>query len=91
MSNILARTYDAALAVAPSDTDADPQGPFAGLLVAVAGTVKFTDTTGNTVTTGALLAGTEIHVATSRVWSTGTGATVYGLRSTPFRPKASAP
>lgn len=91
MSNILARTYDAAVAATLSDTVADPQGPFAGLLVAVAGTVKFTDQSGNVVTMGSLLAGTEIHVVTKFVWSTGTSATIYGLRSTPFRPKASAP
>lgn len=90
MSNILARTYDAALAVTVSDSVADPQGPFAGLLVAVAGTVKFTDNQGNTVTLGSVLAGTEIHVATSRVWSTGTGATVYGLRAIPFKPAVSS-
>lgn len=86
MSNILARCYDAALAATLSDTTADPQGPFAGLLVAVAGTVKFTDLQGNVVTMGSLLAGTEIHVATKFVWSTGTGATVYGLRAIPFKP-----
>lgn len=90
MSAILSRTYDAAIAVTVSDSTADPAGPFAGLLVAAAGTVKFTDAQGNTVTMASVLAGTEIHVATSRVWSTGTAATVYGLRAQPFRPKASS-
>lgn len=90
MSAILSRTYDAAIAVTVSDSTADPAGPFAGLLVAVAGTVKFTDNQGNTVTLGSVLAGTELHVATSRVWSTGTSATVYGLRAQPFRPRVSS-
>jgi hypothetical protein len=80
----MTRTYDAAVPVTVSDATADPAGPFAGILVAVAGTVKFTDIQGNTITTGSLLAGTEIHVATSRVWSGGTSATCYGLRSPPF-------
>jgi hypothetical protein len=87
MSNILARTYDAAIPVTKSDTAADPQGPFAGILVAIAGTLKFTDLHGNDVTFSAsLAAGTEIHVACSRVWNTGTGATVFGLRANPYKP-----
>jgi hypothetical protein len=90
MSSILATTYDAALAVTLSDATADPAGPFAGLLVAVAGTVKFTDQQGNTITTGSVAAGTVIPIVTSRVWSGGTGATVFGLRAQPFRPKAAA-
>lgn len=90
MSNILATTYEAALAVTKSDTVSDPQGPFAGLLVAVAGAVKFTDIYGNDVTTGSIAAGTVIPVATKRVWSSTTAATVYGLRAIPFKPPASA-
>lgn len=90
MSNILASTYEAALAVTKSDTVADPAGPFAGLFVAVAGVVKFTDQQGNVVTTGSLAAGTVIPVVTSFVWSSVTAATVYGLRANPFRPRAGA-
>lgn len=91
MSNILARTYDAALAVTKDDATNDPAGPFAGLLVAVAGTVKFTDNQGNDVATGSILAGTVLDIATKRVWSTGTTATVYGLRALPYKPTAKAP
>jgi len=90
MTTILARVYDAAIAVSASDSVADPQGPFAGLLVAAAGTVKFTDSLGNTVVTDSLAAGTELRVAVSRVWSTGTSATVYGLRAMPFVPRVSS-
>ncbi len=90
MSNILAVTYDAAVAVSVSDSVADPAGPFAGLLVAVAGTLKFTDNQGNVVVTGSLLAGTVIPIATKMVWSTGTGGTIYGLRALPFKKPVSA-
>jgi hypothetical protein len=91
MSNILAQTYDQAVAVTPSDSVADPAGPFAGLLVITAGSgLKFTDQYGNTVAmTGTIPVGTEIHVACSRVWSTGTGATVVGLIAMPYKRKAS--
>lgn len=90
MSDILATTYDAAIPVTKSDTIADPQGPFAGLLVAVAGIVKFTDIQGNDVTTGSVAAGTVIPVATQRVWSGTTAATVYGLRAHPYKPRTSS-
>ncbi len=90
MSDILSCTYDAALAVTLSDTVRDPAGPFAGLFVAVAGTVKFTDQQGNVVACGSVAAGTTIPVVVKMVWTTGTGATVYGLRAMPFKPAASA-
>ena len=84
MSNILARVYESAVAVTPSDATADPAGPFAGLLVGAAGNVKFTDLAGNAVVITSATVGTEIHVACTRVWSTGTSATVYGLRAAPY-------
>lgn len=91
MSNILATTYDAAIGVTKSDTVDDPQGPFAGLLVAVAGVVIFKDIHGNVVTTGSVAAGTVIPVTCARVNNTNTTATVYGLRANPFNgPKVSA-
>lgn len=90
MSNILATTYDQAIAVTKSDTVNDPQGPFAGLLVAVAGIVVFVDQGGNTVTTGSLTAGTVIPVVTARVNNTTTTATTYGLRAGPYQPKVSS-
>ena len=86
----MATTYDGAVAVTVSDTTKDPQGPFAGLLVGAAGTVKFTDSIGNAVTLGSLAIGTVIPVACSRVWSTGTTATVFGLRANPYHPRVSS-
>jgi hypothetical protein len=90
VSNILAQTYDGAADVTKSDTVADPAGPFAGLLVSVAGTLKLTTVRGYTVAF-TVVAGQEVHIATQRVWSTGTSATVIGLLVHPFAgPKAVA-
>lgn len=78
MSNILARTYDDLKDVTKSDATNDPAGPFAALLVTVAGTLKFTTRQGTTVALAAVVVGQEIHTPVVRVWSTGTGATVVG-------------
>jgi len=86
MSNIQSRVYEDAVTVTLSDTVADPAGPFAGLLVTNAGTVKVTTIRGTTQSLGTWAAGSEIHIAVSRVWSTGTGATVLGLVSPPYKP-----
>lgn len=72
--------YEDAVAVTVSDTVADPSGPFASLLCDVAGTLKITTIVGGTVAFH-VVAGQEIHIATQRVWSTGTGATVIGLKA----------
>jgi hypothetical protein len=91
MSNILSRTYDGGISVTLSDTTADPKGPFAGVIVGTGGTLKLQDNRGDTVTFAALLAGQLIQIATTRVWSTGTSATVFGLQAVPFKPPANAP
>lgn len=80
----IARTYDDMVAVTPSDTTADPGGPFAGLLVTGAGALKVTTRVGTTVTLASVIVGQEIHVPIQRVWSTGTVATVVGLPATPY-------
>jgi hypothetical protein len=85
VSNIMARTYDDFRTVTPSDGTDDPAGPFAGLLVTVAGTLKVTTRMGTTIALAAVAVGQEIHVPVKRVWSTGTGATVVGMIAEPFR------
>lgn len=90
MSNILAITYERAVTVTKSDTVADPSGPFAALIVTVAGTLKFTAVNGGDVALGSTTVGQIIPIATSRVWSTGTGATVMGLLAMPYKGVASS-
>lgn len=84
MSNILAITFEDAAAVTKSDTTADPAGPFAGLIVSVAGTLKITTIRGGVVAF-TVIAGQEVNIATQRVWSTGTSATVIGVLAIPFK------
>lgn len=90
MSNPNARVYDAAVAVTPNDTEDDPAGPFAGLLVITAGSgLVFVDIQGNTTTiTGALAVLSEIRVAVKRVKATGTGCAVAGYRTASYKPTA---
>ena len=73
--------YEDAAAVTPSDASADPAGPFASLLVTGAGTVKLHKLVGTDVSLAAVVVGQEIHIATQRVWSTGTSATIIGLKA----------
>ncbi len=89
MSNILASTYDNIQAVTKSDSVADPQGPYAGLLVSVAGTLKITAVGGGVVAL-VVVAGQIVPVATKMVWSTGTAATVFGLTAIPYKPAVSS-
>lgn len=91
MSTIVSRVYENAVVVTPSDTVADPKGPFAGLLVTVAGTLKFTCLGGGVVTLSTTAVGQELHLATRNVWVTGTGATVMGLTSPPYMSRAAVP
>lgn len=84
MVSIQAITYEGARAVTKSDTTADPIGPFAGLIVTVTGTLKFTTVLGDTVTLSATTLAQIIPIAVQRVWSTGTGATVLGLVAAPY-------
>ena len=86
MSTVQARTFDFPVAVTVSDTTADPAGPFTGLLVTAAGTLKLTPRSGplassSLTISGSLPVGTYIEFPVSRVWSTGTSATVVGLKS----------
>ena len=62
-----------ASAVTVSDATPDPAGPFRGLWVGAAGSVKVTTRDGDDVTFVGVPAGTVLPVAVSRVWSTGTG------------------
>ena len=85
MSTIGAVTYEGIVAVTQSDATDDTNGPFAGFIVTVAGTIQFTNIRGGTVTL-TVLAGLIYPIATKRVWSTGTTATgVYGLQSPPYK------
>jgi hypothetical protein len=79
MSDIRAQMYRGAAAVTVSDTTADPAGPFAALLVSVAGTIKLQPNNSTTAVSFTVVAGQYVLIQTSRVWSTGTTATVIGL------------
>lgn len=85
MSSILAITYDGTGSVTVSDTTGDPAGPFAGLIVTATGTLKFRDMRGGDTTLSATTVGQIIPIACSRVWSTGTSATVRGLYAMPYK------
>ena len=86
MSDINAVTYYGSAAVTKSDTLADPAGPFAGLLMTAVGTLKVTLVDGSTLTFGTETIINKIFpYAVSRVWSTGTGATVVGLYALPIK------
>lgn len=84
MSNILAQTYEGAVVPTQSDTAPDPKGPFAALLVSIAGTLKITPISGPAVAF-TVIAGQYVLIATRQVWSTGTTATVIGLIALPYR------
>ena len=90
MSNILARSYSGGKAVTKSDTTPDPQGPFAGLFVTVTGNLSFVTVEGDSISLTSVPAFTELRFAVSRVNSTGTSATVLGLRAAPYKPSVSS-
>lgn len=87
MSSIMAVTYENAWAVTPSDATDDPKGPFAAFYVGTTGNVKVHTARGNDVTFKNVPQGTTIHVAITRVWSTGSGtpADVLGLTVLPYK------
>ena len=86
MSTIAAITYEDAIAVTPSDTVADPSGPFAGFYVGAAGTVKLTTIRGTTATLLNCQAGIIYPIAFSRIWSSVTGATsILGMVAMPYK------
>jgi hypothetical protein len=67
--------------VTKSDTTPDPNGPFRGFYITAAGTLKITTAAGNarTFASGELAAGVLHPIRITRVWSTGTAATVWGV------------
>ena len=91
MSNILAITYDDAIAVTASDSTADPAGPFAGFYTGSGGTIKVTTIKGTTTTFTNTQAGVVMTVPISRVWTTTTTASnVLGMVANPFKKAASS-
>jgi hypothetical protein len=77
--------YDGGASVTQSDTTADAAGPFAGLMVQVAGLVKLTTVRGYTITVSAAV-GIVVPIAVQRVWSGTTTATgITGLYAPPFK------
>jgi hypothetical protein len=75
MSDIGAITYKGGAAVTPSDTAADPNGPFDALeCTGTAGLAKVTCIDGSTLTVYLAL-GQPKALAVTRVWVTGTAAT----------------
>jgi hypothetical protein len=89
MSNILAITYDDAIAVTASDSVNDPAGPFAGFYTGSGGTIKVTTIKGTTATFTNTQAGVIMTVPILRVWTTTTAATgVLGMVALPFKKAA---
>lgn len=88
MSDILAVTYDDSIPVTPSDTTADPAGPFAGLHTGSGGNITVTTIRGRKVLFTACAAGTVLQQAVSQVWITGTAATgIVGMIALPWKGK----
>jgi len=83
VSNLGAKVYDQMFAAAPSNTVNDPNGPFTALYITVAGTLSFVDGLGNTVTIAGTIPIGEFPVRCQRVNTTGTSATVFGLKGVP--------
>jgi len=91
VSNILAVTYDDAIAVTASDATNDPAGPFAGFYTGSGGTIKVTTIRGTTTTFTNVQSGVAMTVPILRVWSSVTTATgVLGLVANPFKKAASS-
>jgi hypothetical protein len=91
MSNILAVTYDNAIAVTASDTVDDPGGPFAGFYTGSGGTIRVLTIKNGDVTFANLVAGVVMTVAIRRVFSSTTSATgVFGMVANPFKKAASS-
>lgn len=82
-------TYEDAIAVADSDTAADPHGPFAAFYVGTTGDVTVTTLRGRKALFKNVPQGTTIRVAIQRVWTTGTGtpSTILGLMQLPYKGK----
>jgi hypothetical protein len=82
MSDVGAVTYDDGVAVTPSDTVADPNGPFAAFATGTGGNIKVQTAKGNALVLSSCAAGIIMPMLITRVWSTGTAATgVVGLKA----------
>lgn len=86
MSSIYAITYEDQAAATPSDTVADPLGPFAGFYVGGSGTVRFINGRGHDVTLTGCQAGTIYPFPVIRVFTSTTTATgIMGLSAAAYR------
>jgi hypothetical protein len=88
MSDISAITYQGSAATTPSNTTADPAGPFAAFVVTATGTVSIVMVDGSTLAFGSasFTAGpTTYPFQFKRVNTTGTTATVVGLYALPLK------
>lgn len=72
-------SYPEASAVAKSDTVDLVNTALGGLYVTATGNIKFNDLSGNTIVLSAVAANVRVPIAASRVWNTGTTATVLAL------------
>lgn len=85
MSNILATTYDGAVAVTPSDSAAQFTSPAAGFIVGSAGTVTLITARNQTVQFTFGLAGQGLSIAFTWIKFTGTSCTgIIALTAPPF-------
>ena len=76
MSDIRATTYEAGVAVTPTDNAVvGARGPFAALYVGGGGNIQVTDAKGNKTISYAVTVGTVLPVQGTIVWSTNTNAT----------------
>jgi hypothetical protein len=84
MSDLGAVSYASGAAVTPSDSVADPAGPFIGFYTGVPGSspsIKVQTIAGDSVVFASPAAGIVIPLAITRVWSTGTTNTgIIGLK-----------
>lgn len=87
----MAVTYEGGASVTPSDTTADPAGPFAGFYVgstSAGAVVKLQTIRGDTLTLSGVLPGVIYPIAISRIWnSTTTATSIIGLVSLPYSTK----
>ena len=83
MSTLLAQTYDDLLTISTSDTDNLPRVCM-GLLVTGAGSLKVITRSGTTISLAAVVVGYELRVPVTKVFATGTSATVTGLIGAPY-------
>jgi hypothetical protein len=86
MSDIRSVTFEDAVGVVQSDTADDPNGPFAGFYVGVAGDVRAVTVRGRIALLKGCKVGRKISLAIRRVLVTGTTAQqILGLVAPPYR------